>query len=444
MPRACRVAVCFALLAWVTASGCGGTVVEVGNARSVQPSDPRPPSAPAVSPPAPTANEPLEPPVAHSPLPIERSHAPWALALRRALGRTRGVSVAVGTGGRIVFTHNARVPRIPASNQKLLTTMAALETFGPRHRFATVAASLDRARRGVIRGDLRLVGGGDPELDASALEHLASRIERRGVRRITGSIVGDRRAFDRGWWAPGWIRDVSRRYVARTTALAFEGSNGSDPPEIEAATSLTASLRHVGIVVEGPPKAGGTSRRLRPLAAVRSAPLTSIVERQNHGSINFDAEMMTKALDAQRSDGPGSTAGGARAIESWAANLGTRAVVFDGSGLSHRNRASAVDLVTLLVHAYDRPWWPALFRSLPSSGEGTLAGRLAGVDVRAKTGTLFVTPVSALSGYVRDAGGSLVAFSVLSRGTSKAAATVIEDSVVRTIAAAHIGSVELG
>ena len=72
-----------------------------------------------------------------------------------------------------------------------------------------------------------------------------------------------------------------------------------------------------------------------------------------------------------------------------------------------------------------------------------MAGRLAGVDVRAKTGTLFVTPVSALSGYVRDAGGSLVAFSVLSRGTSKAAATVIEDSVVRTIAAAHIGSIGL-
>jgi D-alanyl-D-alanine carboxypeptidase len=51
---------------------------------------------------------------------------------------------------------------------------------------------------------------------------------------------------------------------------------------------------------------------------------------------------------------------------------------------------------------------------------------------------LFVTPVSALSGYVRDAGGRLVAFSILSRGISKSAAIAIEDLVVRTLASARV------
>jgi D-alanyl-D-alanine carboxypeptidase len=76
--------------------------------------------------------------------------------------------------------------------------------------------------------------------------------------------------------------------------------------------------------------------------------------------------------------------------------------------------------------------------SLPSGGEGTLGARLAGVPVRAKTGTLFVTPVSALSGYVRTSEGRLVAFSVLSRGLSKSAAVAIEDAIVRVIAGAGL------
>jgi D-alanyl-D-alanine carboxypeptidase len=46
--------------------------------------------------------------------------------------------------------------------------------------------------------------------------------------------------------------------------------------------------------------------------------------------------------------------------------------------------------------------------------------------------------VSALSGYVRTSEGSLVAFSVLSRGLSKSAAVAIEDAIVRTIALARL------
>jgi D-alanyl-D-alanine carboxypeptidase/D-alanyl-D-alanine-endopeptidase (penicillin-binding protein 4) len=148
--------------------------------------------------------------------------------------------------------------------------------------------------------------------------------------------------------------------------------------------------------------------------------------------------MITKALGAVRGGAPGSTASGANAIEAWVASQGVRADVRDGSGLSHDDRISAVGIVSLLLEAEHRAWGQVLWASLPAPGEGTLEGRLAGVPVRAKTGTLFVTPASALSGYVRAAGGRRVAFSVISRGLDKTTAIGIEDAVARILAGVDI------
>jgi len=91
-------------------------------------------------------------------------------------------------------------------------------------------------------------------------------------------------------------------------------------------------------------------------------------------------------------------------------------------------------MVRLLAAADSRPWGRALRSTLPTPGRGTLAGRLAGLPVRAKTGTL-IRHVSALSGWVRVAHPrGWAAFSILSRGLSKARAVALEDAVVRLIA----------
>jgi D-alanyl-D-alanine carboxypeptidase len=63
-----------------------------------------------------------------------------------------------------------------------------------------------------------------------------------------------------------------------------------------------------------------------------------------------------------------------------------------------------------------------------------LAGRLGGVLVRAKTGTL-LEGISALSGYVRPTGSRRwLAFSIMSEGLSKDRAVALEDAVVRIVA----------
>ena len=97
-------------------------------------------------------------------------------------------------------------------------------------------------------------------------------------------------------------------------------------------------------------------------------------------------------------------------------------------------------MVTLLLDARRASWGSAFVRSLPSPGEGTLAGRLAGLRLRAKTGTLFIRPASALSGYVRSAAGATLAFSILTAGYGSAEAEPIEDAIVRILARAPISA----
>jgi serine-type D-Ala-D-Ala carboxypeptidase/endopeptidase (penicillin-binding protein 4) len=366
---------------------------------------------------------------------VERGDAPWTDALDR-IADVPGVSVAVGAGGRIVYERAARTPATLASNQKLLTSMTVLDRLGAGYRFRTVAAieTGDRVG-GVVDGDLWLVGAGDPTLTSGDLAALAGRVRQDGITRVDGHVVGDTTSFDRGWWAPGWLRGISRTFVARPVALRLATSGTA--LEAAAASNFRDALIRAGVTVGGPSKAGAAPDDLDPVASVVSPPARDLLEHQNHESDNLYAELFTKALGRAFGD-EGSTAEGASVVQSWAAARGATSSVRDGSGLSDQDRSSADDVAWLLLLARRRPWFPAFFGSLPAGGEGTLGGRLVGVPVRAKTGTLFVRPTSTLSGYVRDRNGRLVAFAVLTHALPEYQARSIEDSVVRTLAAASV------
>jgi len=361
------------------------------------------------------------------------SKAPWASAITSTIGG-RDVSVAVGTGRRIVYAHLGEMPRVLASNEKLLTSMAALDLLGPAFRFTTQAAALSKPVNGVLRGDLWVVGGRDPTLTSGDLAALASAVRHQGITRVTGDVIGDTSAFDRGWWAPGWLEGISRQYVTRPTALRLDGGDSS--PEPDAAASFRDALASAGVHVDGVARAGAAPSGLQPIASERSPVLSSLLVHQNHESDNLYAELTTKYLGGV--DGNASTASGAAVVERWVRDLGVSSEVQDGSGLSDRDETSAVGMVTLLLAARQERWFPALERSLPSGGGGTLGARLAGVPVRAKTGTLFVRPASTLSGYVTTRAGTLVAFSVLTHDLPEGTAVTIEDTIVRTIAASSI------
>ena len=77
----------------------------------------------------------------------------------------------------------------PASVSKAYVAAAALDRWGPQHRFTTRLVSDAELEAGVLRGDLLLDGGGDPALTTEELWRLAQRLHQRGVREIEGRLV---------------------------------------------------------------------------------------------------------------------------------------------------------------------------------------------------------------------------------------------------------------
>jgi D-alanyl-D-alanine carboxypeptidase len=379
------------------------------------------------------------------PLSPAHARARWKHRIDK-LAKNRPISISVRDKGEVLYRWNARKRRTPASVEKLLTSMVLLDKLGTDRRFTTTAAAPAPAA-GVVRGNLWLLGNGDPTVTGGGrfgrslgfrptrLRRLAYRIREAGIVRIRGRVMGGTGIFARDWWAPGWKSDFPSRYVPFPSALNFEGNvhkgRHINDPERRAARNLKRKLQRIGVEVT---RGVGTGKRpagLQPLAKVRSVPLSHILRFMNRKSSNFFAEVLGKVLGHEVS-GTGSIAAGARALKKWTSENNVGVDTFDGSGLSYSNRMSSHGMTRLLSAAEKESWGPALRRSLAKGGQGTLKHRLKGTRVRAKTGTL--TSISALSGWVwLERTGSWAEFAILSSGMPKSTAVNIEDRVVRIL-----------
>jgi D-alanyl-D-alanine carboxypeptidase/D-alanyl-D-alanine-endopeptidase (penicillin-binding protein 4) len=140
-----------------------------------------------------------------------------------------GVKVVSLDSGRVIFEENAHKLLRPASNMKLYTVAAALDRLTPDFRFNTsVYASAKPDAAGVIHGDLRVYGRGDPSFAArfnngdyfKAIDALAARIVAAGVKRVQGDLVGDETYFIGPKYGSGWEwEDLTWYYGAEVTSL---------------------------------------------------------------------------------------------------------------------------------------------------------------------------------------------------------------------------------
>ena len=73
---------------------------------------------------------------------------------------------AVKAGGGTVAEFNSGTRMMPASNVKVFTTGLALNELGSDYRFKTRLAYTGSIEDGVLKGDLYIVGGGDPTIGA--------------------------------------------------------------------------------------------------------------------------------------------------------------------------------------------------------------------------------------------------------------------------------------
>ncbi len=358
--------------------------------------------------------------------------SPWAKRMNQLIGG-HAMSVAAGVDGTWLYRHGATTRRTPASNEKLLMAMSILDRAGPDHRMPTIAATEDTdLSDDIVDGTLWIVGSGNPEVGSATMRALARKLKDAGIDEVRGRVLGSTKPFSHDWMAPGWKSYFPGTYVNLPTALTFNFNINTRTPEKRAAAALTHDLRGINVKVTGTPGSGAVPAGADEIVAISSKPLNDILRNTLVPSSNFRAEVLGKLNGYLRSGAPGTIAKGAAAIEAFANQQGVSLVANDSSGLSYKDRVAPEGMVTLLWYSQDEPWFDELRFALPGPGQGTLAGRLAGVKVRAKTGTL--TGISALSGWVwLEETDAWAAFSIISRGMSKTEASRIEDAIVKTL-----------
>jgi serine-type D-Ala-D-Ala carboxypeptidase/endopeptidase (penicillin-binding protein 4) len=323
--------------------------------------------------------------------------------------------------GHTLFERHADLALVPASNEKLAVTYAALVELGPAYRFRTEVVSAGRQEGDAWHGNIYLKGFGDPTLSSLQLTRLAAQLKQKGIRRIEGRIVGDDTWFDGVRTAPGWKSSFFLYESPPLSALAVDHGvyqgHLSLQPTLAAAGEFKRLLRGRGITA-GRASVGAAPEGAYALAQVESDPLSDVLIEMDRESDNFTAELLLKEIGAEVR-GVGSTAAGVAIV---LRDLGAAGVplggvlLFDGSGLSLDDRFTVRALAALLVAAWRNPELRVPFlRALPVAGvSGTLEDRMqkkpARGAVRAKTGT--TNRASALAGYV----GQRYAFAVIQNG----------------------------
>lgn len=106
-----------------------------------------------------------------------------------ALSGTVGFAVIDMASGQVLEQRLPTASLPPASVTKAATALYALEALGADHRFRTRLMTDGAIEGGTLRGDLYLVGGGDPTLDTDTLANLVQQLRQAGISAVDGRFL---------------------------------------------------------------------------------------------------------------------------------------------------------------------------------------------------------------------------------------------------------------
>lgn len=141
-------------------------------------------------------------------------------------------TLAMKMNGDTVACVNSVQKLVPASNMKLITTGVALLELGEDFRFETRLGYTGEIEKGVLKGDLYIIGGGDPTTGSTSpcAESLSSLfgkwkalLDDAGIKKIEGRIIGDPRFLDmQNPESDGWtMEDIGTYYGSAPRGLNF-------------------------------------------------------------------------------------------------------------------------------------------------------------------------------------------------------------------------------
>ena len=352
----------------------------------------------------------------------------------------RSVEIAVGSEsrawsisvvddrGQLLADLNGGLARIPASNQKLVSTAFALDRLGPDFRLRTQLLRHPN-------GSLELVGEGDPDLSIAEVQRIAMVALGQGGSRGASASTAPvslivREEPRQRWWPSDWHpSDRSYAYGAPITRLALT-SNALHMavmnPVARLQRVLDLAIRRQGGQVQldlvdhdRPVVAASTSRNIQDstlqdstlqnsvvLHSEESAPMHALLSLANTESHNFTAEVLMR--EAANSWDPGRAS---LITTRWLQSQGVPMAgvrIRDGSGLSRGNRLTSRAISALLWRMAQHPLGSYYQASMAIAGQrGTLRNRFRTPSLYGrfwgKTGTL--SGVRSISGVLETQHG---------------------------------------
>lgn len=337
---------------------------------------------------------------------------------------TASQGIWMQSGPALLTNHQGTVPRSAASLTKIATTLAALETWGPAHRFETLISATGPVNNGVLQGDLVITGGGDPFFVWEEALALGNSLNKMGIRRVTGNLLisGD---FYMNYT---WDARAAGEYLKQAL-------NKATLPKLYFSLPKSVPLPNVAIA-GGVQVAGSDSLLPYPnpkqilLLRHQSLTLTQILKEMNIYSNNEMAEMLGRAL------------GGAPMVSQIAAQSAnfpqSEIQLVNGSGLGVENKISprAVCAMLMRIQHYLQPHHLTIADLFPVSGRdrrGTLETRHIPTGTAIKTGTL--NTVSALAGVMPTRDRGLVWFAIINGGSDVVELRAQQDNLLQSLLA---------
>jgi serine-type D-Ala-D-Ala carboxypeptidase/endopeptidase (penicillin-binding protein 4) len=222
--------------------------------------------------------------------------------------------------------HQGTTPLPAASLTKVATTLAALQTWGPQHKFITVIGTTGTVQNGVLQGDLIVQGSADPFFVWENAILLGNQLNQLGIRQVTGNLVVVGRFYMNFEDDPRTSGNLLKQGLnAQLWSSAVENQYRT-LPRVTARSQIT--IRGAVKVMPSLPSQAQT----KTLINYPSAPLATILKKMNMYSNNAMAEMLASSL------------GGASAVKQkvmQATGIPSAEIqLVNGSGLGVANRIS--------------------------------------------------------------------------------------------------------
>ena len=328
-------------------------------------------------------------PSAHSVTPLKMEQIPSVfkvLTADRTLANPAMVLIDTKSG-KVIYSRDANGPRKPASTIKVFSAMSILEFLPPSTTFTTSIYTTD------LKNTFQIVGDFDPSMTPS----------------------GTLSKSDKFIWSTSLVNKIRANAKSRSITIRYYG--------ITSRTKINMSndFRRAGYRVNWQPLSQEASNtHIRDAIFTAQSPnLEKILKHTLLWSDNFVAEYLAR-LAAKEAGYPNNEDGIELVFNDVLSRYNIHNPIItakDGSGLSHKDRVSAMTLGQALVKIYSDPKFESLVNGLPIGGiSGTMKSRFKktapqGVGlVRAKTGTL--SGVVTMAGYL-ESGDHEYAFVIL-------------------------------